>query len=157
MPRQRKRTTKIASWSVEVMDAALGAIRNGTSIRSASKQYGVPYSSIRDRLRTGICTAPKLGRSATFTPEQEKEIATQVLLLSKLFYGVSQIELRRLVYEYAERNKINHRFNTVRKIAGADWMYGFLRRNPDLSLRKPEATRVKAFNRNEVGRFLFKP
>lgn len=156
MPRQRKRTTKIASWSVEVMDAALGAIRNGTSIRSASKQYGVPYSSIRDRLRTGICTAPKLGRSATFTPEQEKEIATQVLLLSKLFYGVSQIELRRLVYEYAERNKINHRFNTVRKIAGADWMYGFLRRNPDLSLRKPEATSVnivKAFNRNEVGRF----
>lgn len=156
MPRQRKRTTQIASWSVEKMSQALEAIRNGTSIRLASKQYGVPYSSIRDRLRTGICTAPKLGRSTIFTPVQEEEIATHVLLLSKLFYGVSQIELRRVVYEFAEKNKINHRFNRIAKMAGADWMYGFLKRNPNLSLRKPEATsvnRVKAFNRDEVNRF----
>lgn len=156
MPRERKRTTQIASWSVEVMESALQSIQNGTSIRSASKRYGVPYSSIRDRIRTGVCTPARLGRSATFTKHEETEIANQVLLLSKLFYGISQIELRRVVYEYAEKNKIRHRFNMVTKLAGLDWMYGFLRRNPSLSLRKPEPTsvnRVKAFNRYEVQRF----
>lgn len=57
-----------------------------------------------------------------------------------------EIELKRVVYEYAEKNKTNHRFDKVTKFAN----------NPNLSLGKPESTsvnRVKVFNRDKVHQF----
>jgi len=46
--------------------------------------------------------------------------------------------------------------NEDRKMAGTDWFHGFLKRNPDLTIRMPEATslsRVIGFRRSEVNRF----
>lgn len=61
--------------------------------------------------------------------------------------------LRKAAFEYAERNKMKHPFNTVKKEAGKDWFYGFLKRNPEISIRVPEATsinRITAFNVSEM-------
>ncbi|XP_030750178.1 uncharacterized protein LOC115877967 [Sitophilus oryzae] len=41
-------------------------------------------------------------------------------------------------------------------MAGKDWYYGFLKRNPEISLRKPEPTsinRIAAFNKDQVTTF----
>jgi hypothetical protein len=41
-------------------------------------------------------------------------------------------------------------------MAGRDWLEAFLRRNPSVAVRKPEATsmsRIKGFNKSEVSRF----
>lgn len=55
-----------------------------------------------------------------FTPEQESEIAEQVLILAKVFYGISSVELHRLVFEYAEKNGIPNTFNKSAKLAGQE-------------------------------------
>ena len=76
--------------------------------------------------------------------------------MSALYYGVTKQDLCKLAYQVAERNKIAHSFNEDRKMAGTDWFYGFLKRNPDLTMRIPEATslsRVIGFRRSEVNRF----
>jgi hypothetical protein len=42
------------------------------------------------------------------------------------------------------------------KNAGKDWLYGFMRRHPDLSIRKPQATslsRATSFNVHNVSAF----
>ncbi|CAH1974021.1 unnamed protein product [Acanthoscelides obtectus] len=77
--------------------------------------------------------------------------------LQNKFYGISSVELRRLVFEYAEKNCIPHQFNKSAKLAGQDWFNGFLKRNLRISIRKPEATsmsRITAFNK-EVDLFFY--
>lgn len=69
---------------------------------------------------------------------------------------MTPFELRRLVYDFAETNQICHRFNRNKKVAGKDWLESFLKRHPEISLRKPEGTnqnRIAAFNKPEVDRF----
>jgi len=66
------------------------------------------------------------------------------------------LEFRKLAYELANRNGLQHPFSSVTKIAGIDWARGFLSRYAELSLRKPEATsmsRLTGFNKVQVTRF----
>lgn len=49
-----------------------------------------------------------------------------------------------------------HNFNHDKKIAGVDWVKGFMKRHPDLSIRKPEdtsAARAMGFNKVAVDTF----
>ncbi|KAF2884452.1 hypothetical protein ILUMI_21718 [Ignelater luminosus] len=71
-------------------------------------------------------------------------------------FGLTTSELKILAYELAVRNNKQNTFSEEKGQAGKDWIQGFLRRHPDLSLRKPEntsAARAAGFNRVSVGRF----
>lgn len=48
--------------------------------------------------------------------------------------------MRQLAYEFAEKNKLDHRFNREKEIAGKEWLRGFRKRNIDISLRRPKPT-----------------
>lgn len=64
----------------------------------------------------------------------------------------SRQKIKNCAYEYAENN-ISRPFNKDTKTTGDDWPSGFIKRNPSVVLRKPEATsiyRVKAFNKKEL-------
>lgn len=55
-----------------------------------------------------------------------------------------------------KKNGIPHPFDTKLKVAGSDWLKGFLQRHPSLTLRAPENTslaRARGFNRESVGKF----
>lgn len=91
-----------------------------------------------------------------FTKEQEDELVAYVKDMELRLFGLSTTELRRLAYQLATRNKLQHNFNTQKQLAGLDWLKGFFSRHPDLSLRKPEATsaaRAMGFNEVSVGKF----
>lgn len=69
-------------------------------------------------------------------------------------FGLTPTEVRELAFDVAEELKVHHRFGG--KAAGKKWYYGFLKRNPDLSLRTPELTslqRIKGFSRKRVKKF----
>lgn len=83
-------------------------------------------------------------------------MADHVLKLAKLFHGLTPTELRKISFQYAEANGIRHEFNKIRQEAGKDWLKLFLKRNPQISLRKQEGTsinRIKAFNEDSVKTF----
>uniref|UniRef100_A0A8D9BEI9 HTH CENPB-type domain-containing protein n=1 Tax=Cacopsylla melanoneura TaxID=428564 RepID=A0A8D9BEI9_9HEMI len=72
------------------------------------------------------------------------------------FYGVTIKDLQYLAYHIAEVNNIKHSFCPSKKMAGRDWITGFRKRHPELSIRKPEATstaRAQAFNKPNVMKF----
>ena len=74
------------------------------------------------------------------------------------FYGLTTImDLRVLGYEYCTRNYIPHPFNRETKMAGKDFVSGFLKRNKDLSLRKPQdvaLNNIDGLNKTDVCYFL---
>lgn len=156
MPSNYTRKTVKAAWSSEQMEAALNAIHNGKSTREVSRTFGIARSTLQDRLKHGNnASGPSMGRRPVFTKD-EKLLTNQVIKLSKLFYGISPTEIKRCAFDYARENGINNPFSQDSQSAGKAWLRGFLKRNPTISLRKPEATsinRITAFNNDEVSRF----
>lgn len=121
MPRERyKRKSNRSSWTEENMQRALKAIKDKvTSIRNAARMFNVPYGTLQDRIR-GKFDAKKytLGRKSVFTTEQESELTSHIISMSKLFYGLSPQSIRQLAYQYAEENRIIHKFNQEKKWLG---------------------------------------
>lgn len=71
-------------------------------------------------------------------------------------FGLSSLELRSLAYQLSVKNNISHTF-CEDGLAGVDWLYGFMKRHSDLSLRQPEATSAargsSGFNQVAVSKF----
>lgn len=156
MPRHYIRKSNRASYSEETLQTALTEIRNGRSKASAAKQYNIPRSTLIKRLKKNA-TPVNLGRfTPTFSSDQEKELCEHIIKMDRIFHGLNIRSLRKLAYDFAELNNISHRFSQDKKLAGKDWVDGFFHRNPQLSLRKPEATslnRVLGFNKLKVDEF----
>ncbi|XP_012562753.2 uncharacterized protein LOC105847615 [Hydra vulgaris] len=82
----------------------------------------------------------QLGRCSILPPEVKKELVEHVLKLESCMFGINTIDLRRLAFEIAEKNKIPHQFNKDVGVAGKKWYYQFIKCNPSLSLKLPEPT-----------------
>ena len=92
----------------------------------------------------------------TFSLAVEKQLCDHLLLLERHFYGLKIEDVRRLAYQLAEKNNIQHKFNEERQMAGKKWCYAFMKRHPELSIRQPESTsmaKVKGFNYENVHQF----
>lgn len=64
------------------------------------------------------------------------------------------LRLKFLAYQLAKKNKKDHPFKDDK--AGKDWLFRFLKRHPDLMIRKPEnisAARAVGFNKIAVDNF----
>jgi len=158
MVRHYVRKTSRQSWSMTSLTAAVNDVKNKSlSLRKAAATYQVPYATIR-RHQLGLVEKPgRLGRFQTVLDKEfEDELVKYAIAMQECFYGLSAEQLRRLTYDLADKNGINHPFNSEKGCAGRDWVSGFLRRHPELSFRTPEATslsRATGFNRVQVHKF----
>lgn len=152
-----KRISRRQKWSEGDMHRAIQAIKqNEMGWLKASKMFNVPQATLRRRVQQKnvfVTDAQKgLGRFKTsLLKEAEIELRNYMLEHESRLFGFSTTEVRKLAYGLAE-----HSFNRVKKIAGWDWLKGFRRRHPDLSLRSPEPTsaaRARAFNKVQVAKF----
>lgn len=157
MPRKYIRKTENKSYTEETLSKALEAIKkDGRKIREVGRSFGIPESTLRKYLLLNRPQAPRLGRKSVFSPETEEELKDYMLKLCNLFYGVTQKQLRRLAYRFAEANNIPNNFNKELGLAGKDWVYCFLKRHPIVRLRTPQGTslnRIEGFNKEEVNLF----
>lgn len=124
-------------WTQDSLLKALELVQNGTNIRRAAQLTNVPSSTLQTRLKTMNFKTPQLGRNPIFSKQQEDDLVTYVRFFSKIFYGCTGMQIRKVAYEYAEMYQIPHLFNKNLKMAGKDWLHCFLRRN-GICLRKTE-------------------
>ena len=159
MPRTYVRKTARASYTEETLKEALQKVAHGSSLKSVEKEYGISSRTLR-RHRDGNVKNPGSIKLGYFTPdlsnEQEKELVLHIQIMEKRLFGLTTKDLQRLAFEFAEQLKAKHRFNMETKMAGVDWLSGFLVRHPMLSIRKPEPMnicRAVGFNEVQVDRF----
>lgn len=66
---------------------------------------------------------------------------------------LSKVEFQQLAFDLAKKLDISNTFNQETEKAGGSFYYGFMKRHPDLSLRKPNNTnvdRLDGFNKDSV-------
>jgi hypothetical protein len=140
------------------MTSAVESVRSGQlSVREASAVYGVPKSTLERHKNKKVLTPGCIGR---FKPimdvDFERELVEYCTQMQNRLFGLTIKDLRTMAYQLAEINDIQNNFNADKKMAGKDWVVGFLRRNTQLSLRTPEPTsigRAVGFNPVQVGHF----
>ena len=157
MPRHYQRTTTASAYTTELINTARHEVRvNKKSVSEVSRMLGISRTSLIRYLKTDN-ESKTLGRNTVFTKEDEKVLCQYILDCSKMFYGLSLQKSRELAYKYAVNLKKNVPSSwTTNSSAGKDWMDGFRKRNPQISLRSPEATslgRATGFNKTTVEEF----
>ncbi|XP_056648647.1 uncharacterized protein LOC130453078 [Diorhabda sublineata] len=146
---------KRQQWDEHDMRQAIENVQDHSmGFKLAAKTFNVPKTTLRRRLAKQDSSKGNLGgRTAIFSKAIEEEIAGYIIDMETRFFGLTSKDLRRMVFEVAEKNKIEHRFNRETKMAGWKWVRGFLKRNPRISLRSPESTslaRAQAFNKPNI-------
>ncbi|XP_066587656.1 uncharacterized protein [Prorops nasuta] len=153
---RRQRTTNRQLCSMQVLEEARKRINNGESIRGVARSFNMNEATLRKRLKKDV-PVKSLGRyTLTFTPEMEEELCSYIKKIDNMYYGLTCKGLRELAYQFAEANELETRFNKEKRIAGTEWLRGFLKRHPTISLRQPTSTsiaRAIGFNKPQCDRF----
>lgn len=150
--------------SSEVMQNAVKRVLEGSSERETAKEFKIPRTSLQRQVHkarqvgeTSYTFEPNVGNRRIFSLEEEKHLCDYLKTASKMCYGLSTTQTRELAYQYAKLlNKGIPETWEKNKSAGVDWIRGFMGRNPELSLRRPEATslsRATSFNEFNVKMF----
>lgn len=159
MPRTYKRKTDIGMVPHEAMLQAVLMVIEGKSLRKVAEEKGVSKSAlsryvIKYRHDSAAVLSPNYQHSQVFSSEMENSLKEYLLTCSQMFYGLTPNNVRKLAYEMACRNGIQvpEKWNE-KQLAGVDWFNCFLKRNPNLAIRNPEATslaRATAFNEHNI-------
>ena len=156
--RNYKRKTNQANWNEDDMKNAITAVKlKQMSLRKACKNFSVPKDSLHRRVKKALLESSTivhtnlLGRfRKVLSDNQEKDLNKYIKDMDNSFYGLSMMDIRLIVFEFCKKNLIPNPFNKDCKLAGEDFVRGFLKRHPDLSLRKPEAISInRVFGLNE--------
>jgi len=151
----RRKTTR-GSYGVENLQQAVRRVKAGEiSKRKAETLYGVPRKTITRHIKGQVKKVGSLGRyDCDLGQHFERALVAHVQQLQSMMFGINTVELRKVAYDLAEKQKLSHRFKN--NIAGKTWLRGFLARHSDLAIRTPEATslgRAVGFNRPCVEKF----
>lgn len=153
------------------MREAVQAVLDGKmGYYKAAKQFDVPQTTLERKVKAArlvlnetsdeklpIPIKVPLGpRLPVFSVSEENELCAYLLEMEERLYGLTVKDLKALVYQLAIKNNKPNPFNAEKKEAGREWINGFLKRHPELSIRKPEntsAARASGFNKVAVEKF----
>lgn len=148
-----KKGTRTGEVNEEAIRSAMDEVLDKTlSIRKSAQKYGIKPTTLQSRLanfhkkaaaeKDGNCTpsrifSSKFTSNQVFTTEEEALLNKYVLKCSKMHYGLTIIQVRKLAYEYARVNQLRYPPSwNQNKMAGKEWLDSYRRRNTNLSLNQ---------------------
>lgn len=123
------------------MVSAVNAVRNGQmGYKSASARFGVPrctlqrYVNMKESAPEQLVGA-SLGRKPALGSELESELARHCIDIDGNSAGLRGSDIKRMAYQLALQNGIQHPFSMKTGLAGKKWLSDFLVRHPEVALR----------------------
>lgn len=138
MPRKYIRKSNRSSYTLEALSNAIDDIKEGRlTFREASAKHGVPFGTLAKKLsgRSPLSSIVS-GRKTVLPPQSEEELCEFLKVSGKYGFGLSKNELKDLVRDYVTSENIKTPFKENRP--GDDWVLGYLKRHPSLSIRAGE-------------------
>lgn len=136
---------KLNQWSEDRMKGAIMEYREqvetgqAPQLRMIARAWNVPKSTLQRRVKNHVQGYKHAsGRKPVLPKESEAELVKMIKTLSKRGFPLRRKEIQLLAYQYAQANNLPG-FSEKKKRAEQYWFENFMRRNPDLSQRKPEA------------------
>ena len=118
------------------MEVAIDAVKGGESVLRAAKQFGVPRQTLGDRISGKVVHGTNPGPKPFLTSAEEKELSSFLVDVAKAGYGKTRKQIMGLA-ESVARDK--GRMMGQKKISDG-WFRRFMKRRPQLSLRKGDPT-----------------
>lgn len=98
MPRYTSRNIR-SQWSEEALFRAVKCVKDGTPIRKASRDHGIPRSTLLRRLSVN----PDVGKitlgGKPILGKMEAQLVTHILEMEKGLYGLTAIDVRKIAYQ----------------------------------------------------------
>lgn len=145
-----------------IRNAVKRVLEGHKSVSGAAKEFEIDrktlgryVNKVKNNLETSF-VADHVS-SQIFSDGQEILLEKYLIHSSKLNYGLSPQTARKFTYQFAVANNKKMPENWKNnESASYDWLRGFMKRHPALSLRTPQATslsRGTAFNQTTVEEF----
>ena len=167
MVRNRKRTTERGK-NFGAMERAAEIVESECRpAREVAREFEICHVSLyryckkqRDIVECKIKHPPTKGynpHTRVFNTDIETKLVNYLLQAADLYYGLSPKEVRRFAFNCANSLHLKCPQTWSEKgMASADWFSHFLKRHPEMSIRKPQATslaRTTSFNTTTVNEF----
>ena len=145
------------SWTQEDLNSAVDNISRGvTSTWEAAKSFKIPYRTLKRRIEKNKTEKKRMGPDSFLGEDAESKLVTHIKKLQHCGFAPTATDVREMAFLLSEKlNKIK-KFNLEKRKAGCDWLHVFLKRHPDLSVRKAEGVsrhRVLGMNKEIVGNY----
>ena len=126
------RPVKYKNWTESKLYKAFEAVQGGMSIRRASESYGVPRSTLQDRVSGRMQFGTKSGPPRYLDDEEEEELVQFILGCAAMGYAKSKQEIIAIV-----RNVVAAKDKDVGLVTDG-WWSSFKKRHGQLTLRTAE-------------------
>lgn len=115
--------------------------------------YQIPRKTLERCFKQNNDKKGPMGPSSLFGRENENKLANHIKSMQAKGFPLTIGDVRKIAYQLAEQLHLKHRFYKKTEKAGYDFVKLFLRRHPDITIRKSEGVslaRSNAMNRREV-------
>ena len=150
---------KLNTWSPENMENAIQEFRQQSqnpsghimSMRSLARAWHIPYRTLRNRLVGKVKGCGHVsGRPPVLSQHEEEELFRVITEMAEVGFPLTRSDIRKLAFEYAEKKNLKC-FSERKKEAGYYWFDNFMKRFPQLSVKKAEnLSAARAMSVNEV-------
>lgn len=121
------------NYSKQQMESALKAISRGMSVTAAARSFGVPRTTVLDKISGRTPKVRKMGPPSILSRVEEEILVNWILLLSQKHRPVTKEQVLDSVQIIIKQTKRNSPFTDGRP--GKKWFTSFLKRNPQITTR----------------------
>ncbi|XP_055713891.1 uncharacterized protein LOC129808153 [Phlebotomus papatasi] len=137
MGKKANKLKKYKSYTQDQVNKALEAFRQGKSLSQVSVLFGVPRTTLFNKLAGKCLEECSGGRPPTLPKDIEDELVEWILGCSDKWHPITKDQVLNTVQIICKKFKIVNKFTDGRP--GYSWFKSFLNRYPELRLRTPEA------------------